>query len=385
MNINRSINTLKSITPTINPKYRAYADTVINLFKDRKIEKTKEAEKLLYQLGSRGKAPQAAIQKITEKYSKAETVKGKLSRPTSQTFFISGDILSNVIYKSQLKKTGEIKESKAYELPPRPFMATIKAKNKAEAEQLFVAKARETFNNSNTDADSNTNRSNRFLSAVISSIYAEKSFKASSENDQLMKAAAHVDYSFVPADTSLLKNNGFCVLDQFIGIYGEKIKHLTKEYFVDLCYKVRGEQQPAKKEISALDVGIEGIEDDDDRPDAWKISDGVSPDMLRKICEIEDISHYCFDITRKCFSKYVSKHRNFKALIYYCINNHMYWISDEAAASSLIKKARDVETKIKSNCIKEDITKPTENIFKRDIYENTPISKIMELDNATII
>ena len=147
-------------------------------------------------------------------------------------------------------------------------MTTIKAKNKAEAEQLFIVKARETFNNSNSDADSNTNRTKRFLSATITTITSEKSFKASPEHNQLMKAAAPVDYSFVPADKSLLKNDGFCVLDQFIGIYGVKIKHLTKDYFIELCYKVRGEHQPAKKEISALDVGIEGIEDDDDRPDA---------------------------------------------------------------------------------------------------------------------
>jgi hypothetical protein len=63
----------------------------------------------------------------------------------------------------------------------------------------------------------------------------------------------------------------------------------------------------------------------------------------------------------------------------------MYWIADQAAANSLIKKARDVETKIKSNCIKEDATKPKENIFKREIYENTPVADIMNLDNVTII
>jgi hypothetical protein len=234
-------------------------------------------------------------------------------------------------------------------------MATIKAKNKAEAEQLFVAKARETFNNSNTDADSNTNRSNRFLSAVISSIYAEKSFKASSENDQLMKAAAPVDYSFVPADTSLLKNNGFCVLDQFLGIYEPLIKHLNKDAFIDLCYQVRGEQRPAKKIISALDVGIEGIEDGSDS-EAWTIKDGVSPDMLKQICERLDISHYCFDITRKCFSKSISKNRNYPALIYYCINNHMYWISNRDEANSLTQQAKDAETKIKSHCIQEEAT-----------------------------
>jgi hypothetical protein len=112
------------------------------------------------------------------------------------------------------------------------------------------------------------------------------------------------------------------VLDQFLGIYSPLIKHVNKDYFIDLCYQVRGEQRPAKKIISALDVGIEGIEDDSDS-EAWTIKDGVSPDMLKEICMREDISHYCFDITRKCFSKHISKHRNYPALIYYCINNHM--------------------------------------------------------------
>ena len=118
---------------------------------------------------------------------------------------------------------------------------------------------------------------------------------------------------------------------------------------------MRGEQRPAKKIISALDVGIEGIEDDSDS-EAWTIKDGVSPDMLKQICERLDISHYCFDITRKCFSKSISKNRNYPALIYYCINNHMYWISNRDEANSLVQQAKDAETKIKSHCIQEEET-----------------------------
>ena len=142
------------------------------------------------------------------------------------------------------------------------------------------------------------------------------------------------------------------MLEKILGIYEPLIKHLNKEYFIDLCYQVRGEQRPAKKIISALDVGIEGIEDDSDT-EAWTIKDGVSPDMLKQICQREDISHYCFDITRKCFSKSISKNRNYPALIYYCINNHMYWISSRDKANSLVQQAKDAETKIKSDCIKK--------------------------------
>ena len=104
MNINRSIQTLKSMKAGINPKYRAYADEVIGLFKDRKIEKTKEAEALLVKLGSRGEAPQSAIAAITEKYRKAEPATGKLTRPQEQTFFVKGIIKSTIVYEQKFKE-----------------------------------------------------------------------------------------------------------------------------------------------------------------------------------------------------------------------------------------------------------------------------------------
>ena len=52
MNLNKAIKELKFQTIGMNQKYRPYADQVLNLFKDRKIEKRKEAEKLLDQLAS---------------------------------------------------------------------------------------------------------------------------------------------------------------------------------------------------------------------------------------------------------------------------------------------------------------------------------------------
>jgi hypothetical protein len=118
MNINKKVKELNSYKAQINPKYRAYADTVISLFADRKIEKTKEAEKLLLQLGSRGKAPASAIEKIKEKYSKAEPATGKLSRQTIQTFFVSGKIQGLDIYKQQLKRT--VRNGPPVEIPLDP-------------------------------------------------------------------------------------------------------------------------------------------------------------------------------------------------------------------------------------------------------------------------
>ena len=81
----------------------------------------------------------------------------------------------------------------------------------------------------------------------------------------------------------------------------------------------------------------------------WKPSDGVSPTMLNYICEKLKITCYAFDITNKCFLKAITKNRNYEALVYYCVNNHMYIISDKSDVLKLTAQARDIETKIKSS------------------------------------
>ena len=40
MNIDKSVKLFKTVIPSINRKYRPYAEQIINLYKDRKIEKT---------------------------------------------------------------------------------------------------------------------------------------------------------------------------------------------------------------------------------------------------------------------------------------------------------------------------------------------------------
>ena len=47
MNLNKAIKDLKTLLPSSTNKYRPYAEQVLNLFKDRKIEKRKEAEKTI--------------------------------------------------------------------------------------------------------------------------------------------------------------------------------------------------------------------------------------------------------------------------------------------------------------------------------------------------
>ena len=65
----------------------------------------------------------------------------------------------------------------------------------------------------------------------------------------------------------------------------------------------------------------------------------------------------------------------------------MYWISNRQEANTLVQQAKDTETKIKSQCIKEDETKK-KNIYNeegREILENIEIIDLMSYNKATII
>ena len=181
----------------------------------------------------------------------------------------------------------------------------------------------------------------------ISNVVPDASYHASSELHSHMKSASHVIYDFIPSDDRLLKNDGFCVIDQIVGIYGRqfenepiikgrKILRLTREYVIECFYRI------VQELIHPLDRGI------DDDEDTWKLEDGITPKMLHVFLRELNISYYAFDITRNCFDKYVSTCCNYKTMVYYCVNNHMYWVNDPAAAISLVRQAADVETRISS-------------------------------------
>ena len=82
--------------------------------------------------------------------------------------------------------------------------------------------------------------------------------------------------------------------------------------------------------------------------------------------------------------KYISTNRNHPALVYYCVNNHMYWISDRAAALSLTRQAREVETKIKSVVLKDEFE--TVNPYtEREIIENILVAELTNHKDVVII
>ena len=118
----------------------------------------------------------------------------------------------------------------------------------------------------------------------------------------------------------------------------------------------------------------------------WEPTEGKTPAMLQHVCEKLGISHYAFDITKKCFLKHIAPNRNYPALVYYCVNNHMYHISDKQAALEHTRKARDIETKIISQMLNFDEEDDKANRFEgKTILENIPIKNLLEYDNCIVI
>ena len=217
----------------------------------------------------------------------------------------------------------------------------------------------------------------------------------------MMRKAKPFFYNFINDDrTKLSETDGFCVPEQFISTYGPDvlnpnkkcIKTLTMERFIDLCYEARGETRVEGNVMDlshGLDYGIDEEEDNEQIPvvKKWDIKDGVSAEMLCKICEKLGISHYALDITRKCFLKFVSPSRNYPALFYYAVDNHMYHVTDKDSCKSLLEKSKDIETKLSSSALKEQaFLTEKENIYEtQDIHQNIEIKNLINLKNCIVI
>ena len=65
------------------------------------------------------------------------------------------------------------------------------------------------------------------------------------------------------------------------------------------------------------------------------MNDGVSTEMVKYLCEKYKISMYAFDGKQNCFEKLVYPKSSYRPIAYYCIDGHMYLITDTKYIKSL--------------------------------------------------
>jgi hypothetical protein len=251
----------------------------------RDLNKFKEASA---HAGDGARLSNAEKNEIIKKLKKAQEEANKI-----KTYFISATIDVTTTYEKGTKKYGD--RIQDYD-DTHKNAKIIEARNEKEAVSKFAGDVIYLYNEV---ADYGC-KSRNIKSINNVNVKTEKDFKSASETNMYMRAANPIEYNFFSQDTTHLTNNGFCVLETFVGVYGQLIKKLDTDYFIKLCYKVRGETPPVdNKFFNRLDAGINIDDDEENNFDinnkGWTIEKGVTPDMINKICIELNISHFAFE------------------------------------------------------------------------------------------
>jgi DNA replication protein DnaC len=205
-----------------------------------------------------------------------------------------------------------------------------------------------------------------FYTTEIDSIDFLDTFEESSAMDakpstMFLRAASPIEYNFTTHEKEFLKNDGFCVEDNLLGIYSPLIKSFTLKNIIDI----------ASKFYEDLNI-------------TWDNTMGYTTDCIMHICKFFNISAYAFDIMNNCFSKHITEWRNYPALYFFAMNNHMYLVKNTDQCKSLCERAKDTTVSFKTSLIDEAETK---NLFEElPIYENVmDVSTITGYDSSIFI
>jgi 5-methylcytosine-specific restriction enzyme A len=179
---------------------------------------------------------------------------------------------------------------------------------------------------------------------IITSIVDKESTTILKE-DNAMKNATPLMYNCISEYREFLQNTGTCVVDNFIGMYGEKLK-LTRDKFIDMCKEYYNNKNQC-----------------------WSVEHGITPQCVNSICEKYDITHYCLDVHKSVIIKSLSKNQNHKALIYFSVNNHMYLIMDDVMRKSLVETVKEKEN-WNTSLLSDEVEDKTNIYDDYDIIEN---------------
>jgi 5-methylcytosine-specific restriction endonuclease McrA len=171
-----------------------------------------------------------------------------------------------------------------------------------------------------------------------------------------------IQYKFIPAEINKPKGIYTCTDSYLMQEYSKSIPSLCQEKMDEIMGKIN----PA--------LGRSCVE-------------------LDKFCEHYSISHYALDWKHKVFWKELRGSRNYKALIYYNVNSHLYPVTDPKTRESITKRCAAKSSKCTSGTnLKASLSEAAEivneaaliKLFERPCFEDVPVSKILEYSNCNI-
>ena len=396
--IKKFTNQISIFKSLIQQKYRKYYDAITSLYIDGKIKRIDQAKKLLDKLTKRGSSINSAIKSINALLGKEvqETQQKKVSNKKkvvekSTKFHLSCRFLFREIYYKDVgeyyldDKYADIvtdnwdnKTMRFSKMNMPNFKFQMKNKDGKMENVAFNQICRymkyefmeyaDTFVGTYNDCvmqlkeavNENFQMHDQYIRRDVMYFQSINKLDVNQKKQDIktikMKDAEPLKYSWLIPDAALSKadtKNGTCVDDQFLSFY----PHISADEFDALC-----------KEIE---------------PDNEK-QDGRSSEMLHHVCVKKDISMYAFDLKKRCFLKHISKSQNYRALVYYCANNHMYQIIDKDEVKSLVETAKSIEYKLNTDLFENE---EAESIFssKLKIKENIKISDLLNEKDSCIV
>ena len=116
----------------------------------------------------------------------------------------------------------------------------------------------------------------------------------------------------------------------------------------------------SQNNVSDLDYGVADVFEGN-----FTMESGVTTEMIRYLCEQRKISLYAFDVKENCFEKVVySQTSNYRPIVYYMIDGHMYLITNKDVVKSLASAQ-----KINKNTVVSSMLEADEEVA----FDTTPI------------
>lgn len=357
----RFVESLKYLKERVRPQDKKYFDVATSLYVERKIEKKNTMYNVANLLASKvdKKVDQAKeLIKKYKKYNPAVGIKetGRVLNP--QRKYKNFHIQANVKCEFEtLELVHNRKRKKSSFIEKFTESRVIKAKTLTEAKEEYKQYIQDVYEFIDSWKIQNID-SIEFKSVYISdevktttSVSVEKMRRVITEN---------VNYDYIKEYKGFLDTTkNMCVIDNISGYIG-----INKDLLIS---KIRKYYNEIEKEEDDFGFPVEIN---------WQPEDGVSPEAVQYLCKFYDVTHYCYDVTKKCILKNISKSRNRKSLCYFAVNGHMYLITDENMKKSMMEKAKDNNDKIKTVLI-DDVTASKQNIFEKlDIHENIEVKDV---------
>jgi hypothetical protein len=164
---------------------------------------------------------------------------------------------------------------------------------------------------------------------------------------------------------------GMCVYELLIEHLKDTWKTITKEKLFNIF------------EEYVMSQNSRNYLDDLPFENTFTINSGVNTDMINYLCQRKKISLYAFDGKENCFQKTIYSHvSNYKPIAYYCMDGHMYLISNSAEIKKLSSAQKTNKNVIVSSLLEMD--KKEDKTVERDIIECVSFADALKHENKIV-